>query len=52
MSQRTAGNNSEIKRTSDYEAIKPLIELCKAGKLFEVQTCGAERVSGDHLGAI
>jgi len=26
-----------VKRTETYEGIKPLIELCKAGKLFEVQ---------------
>ena len=26
-----------IKRTETYEEIKPLIKLCKAGKLFEVQ---------------
>jgi hypothetical protein len=38
MSQRTTGKKTAIKRASDYEAIKPLNELCKAGKLFEVQT--------------
>ena len=26
-----------MKRTETYEEIKPLIDLCKAGKLFEVQ---------------
>ncbi len=27
----------EIRRARDYEAIKPLVELCKAGKLFQIQ---------------
>jgi len=25
------------KRANDYEEIKPLIDLCKAGRLFDVQ---------------
>lgn len=31
------GNCYIMKRTEAYEEIKPLIDLCKAGKLFEVQ---------------
>ncbi len=27
----------EVKRAADYEDLKPLLDLCRAGKLFEVQ---------------
>lgn len=37
MARHKMTPTADIKRTADYEGIKPLIELCKAGKLFEVQ---------------
>jgi ankyrin repeat protein len=30
-------DKAEIRRVSDYEEIRPLVELCKAGRLFDVQ---------------
>jgi hypothetical protein len=33
---------AEVRRVTDYEEIRPLVELCKAGKLFEVQAWIAE----------